>query len=68
MDRFLRLNSPHEISILTELKGRKGSWARWQAAAGAGVEGKKRTLSAEGWGSVTEGFVEAGAFEEGLQG
>lgn len=51
-----------------ELKGRKGSWARWQAAAGAGVEGKKRTLSAEGWGSVTGGFMKAGAFEEGLQG
>lgn len=50
------------------LKSSKHSWARWQASAGADVEGKKRTLSAEGWGSVTEGFLKAVTFEESHEG
>lgn len=50
------------------LKSSKHSWVRRQASAGADVEGKKRTLSAEGWGSVTEGFMKAVMFEEGHEG
>ena len=60
----LHEESPHGISILTKLKaisgkGRKCSWARWQASAGAGLEGEETTLSAKRWwicqGTLHEG-------------